>query len=216
MGNRFASLKTVGGYLNGEVASAMQKSIRQGDVGAALFWATELDLSGYGNYVWKRLRTIASEDVGMADPMACVAVWVLNQNWLEARKNEKHKGVRAGRLFLMQAITHLALARKNRMMDHMGIVMYEGDRNTILGGRPEIPDDALDRHTAAGNRLGRGWTHFFDQGARLENVGGPEDTWEARARTIRSDDRPGAYEDPPDEDEEPTGPAKRPSGKLFS
>jgi replication-associated recombination protein RarA len=43
----FSELTSVGGYLLGEVASALQKSIRRGDEDGALFWSTELDLSGY-------------------------------------------------------------------------------------------------------------------------------------------------------------------------
>jgi replication-associated recombination protein RarA len=42
----FAQLKTNGGYVNSEVTSAMQKSIRRGLEEEALFWATELDLAG--------------------------------------------------------------------------------------------------------------------------------------------------------------------------
>jgi hypothetical protein len=42
------------------VASALQKAIRRGNEREALFWASELDLAGYGGYVWKRLRIIAS------------------------------------------------------------------------------------------------------------------------------------------------------------
>ena len=66
----FASNRTPGGYRCDECASAMQKSIRRGLERESLHWATELDLAGYGDYVWRRLRVIASEDVGMADPMA--------------------------------------------------------------------------------------------------------------------------------------------------
>jgi hypothetical protein len=37
------------------------------------------------------------------------------------------------------------------------------------GGPPrrEIPDVALDKHTLAGRRRGRGWAHFFDEGTQL-------------------------------------------------
>lgn len=47
----FAALRTRDGYLNSEVTSALQKCIRRGDEDGALFWATELDLSNYGEYV---------------------------------------------------------------------------------------------------------------------------------------------------------------------
>jgi len=49
----FEQLTAEGGYLNSE-CTAMQKCIRRGLEEEALFWATELDLAGYGAYVWKR------------------------------------------------------------------------------------------------------------------------------------------------------------------
>jgi hypothetical protein len=51
MGAHFATQLTPGGYLAGEVSSALQKSIRLER--EALCWATELDLAGFGNYVFK-------------------------------------------------------------------------------------------------------------------------------------------------------------------
>ncbi len=74
---QFGQLKTASGYLNSECTSAMQKCIRRGLEEDALFWATELDLAGYGAYVWKRLQIIASEDIGLADPNVCVQVRAL-------------------------------------------------------------------------------------------------------------------------------------------
>jgi hypothetical protein len=47
---RFADLPTPGGYLRGEVASALQKSIRRGLEREALHWATELELAGYDEH----------------------------------------------------------------------------------------------------------------------------------------------------------------------
>lgn len=43
-----AANTTPGGYNCGEVTSAMQKCLRRGLDEDALFWATELDLAGYG------------------------------------------------------------------------------------------------------------------------------------------------------------------------
>src|ERR1019366_494517 len=84
---QFGQLKTAGGYLNAECTSAMQKCIRRGLEEEALFWATELDLEGYGAYVWKRLQIIASEDIGLADSNVCVQVRALYEDWVEQRKN---------------------------------------------------------------------------------------------------------------------------------
>ena len=159
----FAQLKTNGGYVNSEVTSAMQKSIRRGLEEEALFWATELELAGYGGYVWKRLRIIASEDIGMADPNVCVQVRTLYENWLEQKKNKEDRSL-AERLFLVHAILIVVRAKKSRMVDTALITLYEGDRE-----KRKIPDVALDVHTIRGRKMGRGVDHFFTEGATCAN-----------------------------------------------
>jgi len=156
-------MHTPGGYLCGEVASALQKAIRRGNEREALFWASELDLAGYGGYVWKRLRIIASEDVGLADTEAVVGVRALYENWLESKK-AKDEG--AMPLFLVHAVLLLARAAKSGVTIHAWMVFYAGDRQAM---GIEIPDHALDMHTARGRRMGRGKKHFLDEAGRLEN-----------------------------------------------
>jgi hypothetical protein len=34
----------------------------------------------------------------------------------------------------------------------------------------DVPDIALDRHTLAGKKRGRGWAHFFDESSLLANT----------------------------------------------
>jgi len=179
----FAEMHTLGGYNCGEVASAMQKCIRRGLEGDALFWATELDMTGYGEYVWKRLRIIASEDVGLAAPGLAADIRALYGNWVDQRKkkDERHG---PERLFLVHAVISLCRAPKSRMVDHALISMYEGARP-----RREIPDFALDKHTARGRRLRRGWQYFWDEGARLEGCT-MDDPWKERAQEIRRDEQP--------------------------
>lgn len=159
----FAQLKTLGGYLNSECTSAMQKCIRRGLEEEALFWATELDLAGYGAYVWKRLRIIASEDIGLADPNLCVQVRVLYENWIEQREKKEDRSP-AERLFLVQAVLLCVRAKKSRTVDTALITMYQGERPRL-----EIPDFALDMHTSKGRRMERGVNHFFDEGAKCAN-----------------------------------------------
>jgi hypothetical protein len=48
--------------------------------------ATELDLAGYGAYVWKPLQITASEDIGLADSNVCVHVRTLYENWAEQKE----------------------------------------------------------------------------------------------------------------------------------
>jgi replication-associated recombination protein RarA len=160
---RFADIETPGGYLCGEVASALQKSIRRGLEREALHWATELELAGYDNCVWKRLRIIASEDVGLADTSVAVAVRALYDNWRELSK-KKDEPAGHYRVFLLHAVCLLARAPKSRSLDHALMLMYGGER-----GQLPIPDYALDMHTRRGREVGRGLTHFLEEGAKLAN-----------------------------------------------
>jgi replication-associated recombination protein RarA len=177
----FAEVISPGGYKVGEVASALQKCIRRGLADDALFWATELDLAGFGEYVFKRLQIIASEDVGPADPDACVRVATLRDAWRDQRKKNDSRHA-PERLFLVHAVWYLAHAAKSRLVDHALIVHYEGHRE-----QREIPDFALDRHTARGRAAKRAWKHFWEEGARLENRADLRDPYAVRAREIRSD-----------------------------
>jgi replication-associated recombination protein RarA len=162
---QFGQLATEGGYLNSECTSAMQKCIRRGLEEEALFWATELDLAGYGAYVWRRLQIIASEDIGLADPNVCVQVRALYEDWVEQRKNApKERRNVTGRLFLVHAILICVRAKKSRMVDTATITAYESERP-----QREIPDFALDLHTTKGRSARRGIDHFFKVGAAIKN-----------------------------------------------
>lgn len=177
----FAEIITPGGYKCAEVSSSMQKCIRRGLESDALFWATELDLAGFGEYVFKRLKIIASEDVGLAHPDAAQTIQALYQSWLQQRKkaDERHG---PERLFLVHAIIHLARAPKSRMVDHALIAMYEAPRD-----RREIPDFALDKHTSRGRARRRGHKHFWEEGAKIAHAAPLNDPYEAIARETRRD-----------------------------
>jgi len=138
-----------------------------------------LDLTGFGEYVWKRLKIIASEDVGLADNSAAPTISALYQHWLEQRKKKDTRHA-PERLFLVHAVLFLCHARKSRLVDHALIAMYEAKRPEL-----PIPDFAKDRHTAAGRKLRRGWKHFWSEGAKLENKAQLPDPFEAIARATR-------------------------------
>ena len=165
--------KTVGGYDLYEVMSALQKTIRRGDRDAALYWATEMYLSDYDAQAWRRMLVIASEDVGIADPMVFVQVRLLYETWLERKKEEDAK------LYFTDAVLRLVSAAKSRITDSAAIVFFEGIRPYR-----DIPDYALDVHTEAGRQMGRGYSHFFAEGAQLKGSRAP-DPYEDRAKEIR-------------------------------
>jgi replication-associated recombination protein RarA len=182
-GRSFPDLVTPGGYRCDEVVSALQKSVRRGLERESLYWATELDLAGFADYLWRRLRIIASEDVGVAAPEVAVQVRALSENFADQRRhNAKSKtGSRSGeRLFIVQAVILLVRAPKSRMIDHCVMALYEGERPAI-----EIPDFAIDMHTRRGRALGRGADHFFDVGALLAGEALP-DTYAEEGRAARS------------------------------
>jgi replication-associated recombination protein RarA len=174
MAVRFSEQETPNGHRCDEAASALQKSLRRCEERQALYWTSELDLAGYGNYAWKRLRVIASEDVGLAEPHLAATVRALYENWKEAKREKRGE---SSRIFLVHAVCLLARARKSRMIDHALLATYRGERP-----RREVPEHALDKHTARGRRLGRGFEHFFDQGAQLANAAEVDDPYADEAR----------------------------------
>jgi len=178
----FGAMRTRGGFALDEVASALQKAIRRGEERQAIFWATELDLSGYGNYAWKRLRIICSKDVGLAWTDGPAVIRALSDTWQDARKAEKDRPPErsSAMLFLVHAVCLLARAPKSRLVDNASTVFYSGDRE---GMRLEVHDYALDHHTARGRRLGRTEQHVYDESYRIENCT-VNDPYAAEARAI--------------------------------
>lgn len=136
--------KLVGGYDFGEVASALQKAIRRGQEDMAMFWAFELAESGYQKFMMRRLQVIASEDVGMADPVAALLVnsmiagmAMTNKNWQNDVRYE----------LISHAVLYLCRAPKNRVTD---AVSWLVDARRKDGWRPVVPEEALDCHTKVG------------------------------------------------------------------
>ncbi len=99
---------------NGEehynLASALQKSLRNSDVDAALYWmARMLDGGEDPLYIVRRLVRFASEDVGLADPEAL-------RQAMTARDAIQFIGLPEGALALSQAVVYLALAPKSNAL----------------------------------------------------------------------------------------------------
>ena len=178
----FAAMRTRGGFALDEVASALQKTIRRGHEREAIFWATELDLSGYGNYAWKRLRIICSEDVGIAWLEGPAVIRALYDNWVEMRKAEKDRPPErsSAMLFLVHAVVLLTRAPKSRLVDNACALFYTADRQAM---GTEIPDYALDHHTSRGRRQGRTEASCYEESYRITptNI---DDPYAALARAI--------------------------------
>lgn len=171
---------TKGGHRPQEASSALQKSIRRGETYDALYWASDLDLSGFPKYVWKRLKIMVSEDIGLANPTLPAQIWALYQMWLDYTKNENGHPAQA-QLFLSHAVLLMAESAKSRTVDNARITFWE-DHD---GQHREIPEYALDMHTARGKqRVGDyGFECFVEEGSILndEISGGIHDDLKEKA-----------------------------------
>jgi len=175
-------LKTQNGYDMFECSSALQKAIRRGDERVAMFFAVELWKSNYGEYVWKRLKIITSEDVGLAEPNMPAVIQSLYTMYVEQTKKSDGKH-NPERLFLTHAVIGLCRAKKSRLLDWAVISYWDEHDGDLI----EIPDYAFDKHNIKGRKMGRGWAHFFDEGSKLENheVLPLEEEYKERSRVCR-------------------------------
>jgi replication-associated recombination protein RarA len=149
---------TVGGHGPYEAVSALQKAIRRGELDNAAYWTADLLLSGQGWWIWRRLFTICSEDVGPAWPEGPAVIRALYETWRNWGKEP---------LYVFDAVARLVRAPKNRLIDNLaGVHMSMHDEL-----HREVPDEALDAHTIAGRRLGRmGADFFYDVAAKTEGT----------------------------------------------
>jgi hypothetical protein len=159
-----------------EVVSALQKAIRRSDPDATIYWSFELAKSGFGNWLWKRLRIIAVEDVSPEAIGLVADVKALNDQW---RDSTKDRGPEGELLYVARAAISLAIAPKSRVVDWAAWLA-----NSDHHGRREIPDESQDMHTRAGRRMGRGLEHFLEEASRLEPWTGTVTDLEADYREL--------------------------------
>ena len=162
------------GYNDDEVKSALQKEIRRGNEKEAMYWALEIAMEGKSSFGWlrNRLKIIAYEDIGLANPDAVLqvskAVDDMDYLYNETKTDE-----------WMMALSYIILlmcrSMKSRICDHFKVAMehrWNVEKEDMV---LDIPDYALDMHTTKGNKLGRtkhsnkGIQHFINIGAYLGN-----------------------------------------------
>jgi replication-associated recombination protein RarA len=157
----WASVTTSTGLAADEVISTLQKSIRRGEVRNAVLCALDLSATSpeLDTFVWDRLHVIAVEDVGFgrSDAIAIVVA-------LDTARHRFDPGSHDRALFVIHAVRVLAEADKDRSNDELANVVRA---ELEAGGRPTVPDHALDMHTRRGQELGRGLEHFLLEGARV-------------------------------------------------
>jgi replication-associated recombination protein RarA len=151
------------GYSPYDLDSALHKDIRRGNEYEALFWAVKMGSMGKKQCtrLWNKLKIIASEDIGPANPMMPVIIETLEKQYLDARKRRSD----AHRLFLTNAVVILARSRKSRIVDDLLNIVYGQIQHEDK--KLPVPQYALDMHTSRGKRMGRSFDHFFSEGTKL-------------------------------------------------
>ncbi len=130
-----------------DTISAFIKSMRGGDVDAALYWLAKMIHAGEDpRFITRRIVIQAAEDVGLADPMALVLAMAAHQaaefiGWPEAR------------IPIAEATIYVAGAHKSNSV----IRAIDAALEDVRSGRTlPVPAPLRDAHYAAAQRLGHG------------------------------------------------------------
>jgi putative ATPase len=130
-----------------DVISAFIKSIRGSDPDAGLYWLSRMLAAGEdARFIARRLVILASEDVGMADPMALLVADA-------AARAVEFVGLPEAQLNLAQAVIHLATAPKSN-----SVITSLGRAQADVRDRPagEVPVHLRDAHYQGAAKLGHG------------------------------------------------------------
>lgn len=134
-----------------DLLSAFQKSIRGSDPDAAIFYLAKLILSGDLMSICRRLMVIASEDIGLAYPMASVIVKSCCDSAFQL-------GFPEARIPLANATLTLANAPKsNSAINAIDSAISLIEREDT----GEIPAHIKDAHYGGAAKLGRGLTYKY-------------------------------------------------------
>lgn len=130
-----------------DVISAFIKSMRGSDPNATLHWLARMIYAGEDpEFIARRIIICASEDVGLADPMALVVATA-------AANALAYIGLPEGRIPLAQAALYIACAPKSNSA-YLGIDEALQDvRNGKIG---QVPPHLKDSHSSGGKSVGNG------------------------------------------------------------
>jgi replication-associated recombination protein RarA len=143
---------TVHGLPSDAVRSSLHKHVRRGRVEESILSAMELartDLE-HEQEMWRRLRVLAAEDVGLGTPEAISVVAALHDSSLLFAVGSYER-----LQFAAQAAGYLAWAEKDPTPSEIMQVALHEDRPA------RIPPEALDVHTQAGQLAGKTMSDWY-------------------------------------------------------
>ena len=133
-----------------DVISAFIKSIRGSDPDAALFWLARMIEAGEDpRFIARRLIVHASEDIGLADPMALLQATA-------AAHAVEHVGLPEARLNLAQATLYLARAPKSNSVYTALAAAHED-----AASADAVPTHLRDASYPGAKRLGHGKGYVY-------------------------------------------------------
>lgn len=157
----WVDVKTFNGFQADHVISALQKEIRRGNAENAALLAYEMIITSAAleEYLWHRLKVISVEDIGFGELLAPVLIQSLFEMTSACDRSTGER-----KLYAIHAVRYLCMCKKDRSSDEMiNWIIHASESSKLL---PTIPDYALDRHTAEGQKMGRGRRHFFEEASR--------------------------------------------------
>jgi len=130
-----------------DVVSAFIKSIRGSDPDAGLYWLARMITAGEdARFIARRLVILASEDIGMADPMALVVADA-------AARAVEFVGLPEAQLNLAQAVVHLATAPKS---NRTALGIWGALEDVAAKPAGPVPAHLRDASYRAAQKLGHG------------------------------------------------------------
>jgi putative ATPase len=135
-----------------DVISAFIKSIRGSDPDAGVYWlARMLEAGEDARFIARRLVILASEDVGLADPMALVVATA-------AAHAVEYVGLPEAQLNLSEAVIYLATAPKS---NRAALAVWAAREDVRKGPSAEVPVHLRDAHYQGAKSLGHGKGYVY-------------------------------------------------------
>ena len=161
------------GYDFFELLSFLQKAIRRGKEYEAHHCAVHLEKFN-PTALWNKLEVIASEDIGVANPILPLIIRILRLQYEEAAIDERD----SYRIFLSNAIILLSRSPKSRVADDLLRVVYSEIQyeDKLI----DIPDYAFDHHTRRVS-VKEGIEKFISEGTVLVNRSNDSNPYTDRA-----------------------------------
>ena len=142
-----------------DTASAFIKSLRGSDPDAALYWLAKMLHAGEElRFITRRLVIFASEDVGLADPLALPLA-------ISAQQAVEFVGLPEARITLAHAVVYLATAPKS---NSAYAALGKAEKDLAQGRTLEVPAHLRDSHYKGAKSLGHGegykYAHNYEGG----------------------------------------------------